>query len=300
MKTGFLSREVTEVMRGFAIISVIICHSAGGGYFIRYVTPLGGIGVAMFLILSGYGINESFKRKGLKDYWINKAKRILIPYALWSLLYLGVAFAMGREDNFPLRYWYLEWLFVWYVLFFVAKMILPNKKSEYAMLVCTPLLFLALPCLYAEQALSFITGVLISSNKEVLSSKISNKRCLTIGIVLFLFATIFLAIKQLPTVREYGEDSLLMKVVQLGIKLPYALSLIAILQVVYSNSKFFKVLEYFGTISLELYLVQMLFYSDINNTFSNLVIYSLIVASLALVLYFLTKKMTMLINNKQI
>lgn len=286
-------------MRGVAIISVIICHFAGG-YHIRYATPLGGIGVAMFLILSGYGINESFKRKGLQGYWKNKAIRILIPYALWSLLYLGVAFAMGREYNFPLRYWYLEWLFVWYVLFFVAKMILPNKKSEYAMLICTPALFMAFPCIYAEQALSFVIGVLISSNKEVLSSKISNKRCLTIGIVLFVFATIFLAIKQLPTVRQYGEGSLLMKAIQLGVKLPFALSLIAILQVVYCNNIFFKVLVFLGTISLELFLVQMLFYSDINNSFSNLIVYSLIVASLALVLNFLTKKMTMLINNKQI
>lgn len=252
----------------------------------------------MFLILSGYGINESFKKKGLQGYWKNKAIRILIPYALWSLLYLGVAFAMGREYIFPLRYWYLEWLFVWYVLFFVAKMILLNKKSEYALLICTPVLFLTFPCLYAEQALSFIIGVLISSNKEELSSELSNKRCLTIGIVLFLFATIFLSIKQLPTVREYGEDSLLMKLIQLGIKLPYALSLIAILQVVYSNNIFFKVLTFFGTISLELFLVQMLFYSEINHSFSNLIIYSLIVASLALVLNFLTKKMTMLISNK--
>ena len=39
------------------------------GNMSRIFTPLGGIGVAMFLILSGYGLNESFKKNGLDGFW---------------------------------------------------------------------------------------------------------------------------------------------------------------------------------------------------------------------------------------
>lgn len=51
-----------------------------------------GIGVALFLILSGYGLTESYKRKGLLVFWKSKFSKIWIPYAIvltvctiWSL-----------------------------------------------------------------------------------------------------------------------------------------------------------------------------------------------------------------------
>lgn len=49
------------------------CHLVGtffcGG--ITYFTPLGGIGVAIFLLLSGYGLNESCAKSGLTN-WCKK------------------------------------------------------------------------------------------------------------------------------------------------------------------------------------------------------------------------------------
>ena len=34
---------------------------------VRYLTPLGGVGVAIFLVLSGFGLNESFKNNNIKN-----------------------------------------------------------------------------------------------------------------------------------------------------------------------------------------------------------------------------------------
>ena len=61
---SFMSKSHTNICRGIAAI-IIICQHVAGGFGIRYLTPLGGIGVAVFLILSGYGLSESFKRKGI-------------------------------------------------------------------------------------------------------------------------------------------------------------------------------------------------------------------------------------------
>lgn len=60
----FMSVQHTNICRAIAaIIIIIIIQHVSGGFEIRYLTPLGGIGVAMFLILSGYGLNESYKKK---------------------------------------------------------------------------------------------------------------------------------------------------------------------------------------------------------------------------------------------
>lgn len=49
-----ISREVSNICKGFAILIIILCHV--GNYFTRILTPLGGAGVSIFLILSGYGL----------------------------------------------------------------------------------------------------------------------------------------------------------------------------------------------------------------------------------------------------
>lgn len=51
----------TVAMRGIAIFLIILSHIIGL-FQIRYATPLGGTGVAIFLILSGYGLRESFSK----------------------------------------------------------------------------------------------------------------------------------------------------------------------------------------------------------------------------------------------
>lgn len=58
------NRQYSLFLRGVAIMLVVVCHCMG--QFTRIFTPFGGIGVALFLILSGYGLNESFRRGGGK------------------------------------------------------------------------------------------------------------------------------------------------------------------------------------------------------------------------------------------
>lgn len=78
------SKDYSTIGKGLAIAVVIYGHL--GEYFhIRYLTSLGGIGVAMFLILSGYGINESWKKKGYQDYWKKRFISVYIPYLIIEL-----------------------------------------------------------------------------------------------------------------------------------------------------------------------------------------------------------------------
>jgi peptidoglycan/LPS O-acetylase OafA/YrhL len=58
-----LNKTHSTIYKGIAILLIITCHFMGRfGHGIRVFTPLGGIGVAIFLILSGYGMNESWNK----------------------------------------------------------------------------------------------------------------------------------------------------------------------------------------------------------------------------------------------
>lgn len=62
----FLDRNSSSVAKGIGILFVMLCHfmsDFGGGTVL--FTPLGGIGVAIFLVLSGYGLNESWTLGGV-------------------------------------------------------------------------------------------------------------------------------------------------------------------------------------------------------------------------------------------
>ena len=61
LQDEYFGRPNTKVMKGVAILAVMLCHLMGkfGGGTTLF-TPLGGIGVSIFLMLSAYGLNESF------------------------------------------------------------------------------------------------------------------------------------------------------------------------------------------------------------------------------------------------
>ena len=58
----------TNMFKGMAILLVILQH-LGANEHTRLLTPLGGIGVAIFFMLSDCGINETFKVSGLRWLW---------------------------------------------------------------------------------------------------------------------------------------------------------------------------------------------------------------------------------------
>ena len=83
---GFMSKDTTNALRGAASLLIMSQH-IGGKLGTAVLTPLGGIGVAIFLICSGYGLNESYvqnrniKSKHLKQYWLKKIWKVFLPYA---------------------------------------------------------------------------------------------------------------------------------------------------------------------------------------------------------------------------
>lgn len=56
-----------------------------------------GVGVSLFLILSGYGIELSVKKNGLNKFWIKRFFRVLVPYILTEFIFFIV---QGKDLSF--------------------------------------------------------------------------------------------------------------------------------------------------------------------------------------------------------
>ena len=66
-KYAFMSRTHSGIYMGVAALIIMMQH-VGGCFGTNVFTPLGGTGVAMFLIASGYGLNESNKKRQIEDH----------------------------------------------------------------------------------------------------------------------------------------------------------------------------------------------------------------------------------------
>lgn len=121
----FFSFSHTNMLRGIAILLILLQHSAGE-WGTRIFTPCGGTVVVIFLFLSGYGLNESYKKNGLNGFWLRKLSRVLIPYAIFGAVCMLVlskefAFKFYLLDVLGIAscYWYVSFLLKLYILFYI-------------------------------------------------------------------------------------------------------------------------------------------------------------------------------------
>ena len=290
--------KFTDSMRGVAILLVLLCHVSGTMGTVVF-TPCGGIGVALFLFLSGYGLNESFKRAGLRHYWRKKVARVLFPYfVVISLIYL-----FEGRDFFSLQYvleilglktsyWYIAFLVKWYVAYWLASRFLPRYRGVFMAVLAVFILFF-FPEIEAEQAFSFVAGYWASAHVAWLRRQ-PVRRLAAWGAAAFAVGTLFLAVKQLPAVRAY-EATCAYNLVQLGIKLPFAVAVMAATAVVPAvvRSRF---LLFAGALSYELYLLQMPFYARLDGSLLQALIFCAVCFVAALLLNRIDRKVARLIR----
>lgn len=248
------NRSYTTILKGIAILLVLICHFSGN--MSRIFTPLGGIGVAMFLVLSGYGLNESYKKNGLHKFWSKRFIRLWIPYAI-------VICAMTLIEQQPLiwlisnitlykcPFWFVQYIILWYVLFWCVSRFLPHYRLQIILLLGVGLIFVTTG-VRGEQALSFPLGVWLSNMKIRLEfNKLKIPPTVLIG--LLVIGVTFLSIKQFQWYRcieSYVEFNVLNLPIKLGLGTFLIFTLSKILYI--RNNKF---LIFTGLISYELYMV---------------------------------------------
>lgn len=67
-KYQWMDRNYTTAIKGFSILTVVWAHS-GAMLSVEGIQFIAGIGVALFLMCSGYGLEISHEKKGLVGFW---------------------------------------------------------------------------------------------------------------------------------------------------------------------------------------------------------------------------------------
>lgn len=262
-EVGFLDRNYTTIAKGLAILLIMTGHCSGlwaGG---RLATPFGGIGVAVFLIASGFGLNESYKRRGLQGFWRKRLLRVYIPYFIAIVVIAAINCYDWKKFLltvicYDCPYWFVKYIIQCYVFYWIVSVLIPRYRVIIFLIISASTLFY-MPDLQAEQAFSFTIGIVLSAYKDRFFEFMSNKKyyvwtCLA----LLIIGIVFLAVKQIPVVRM-GGSVLQMNTIQCLIKMPLGLFVlfgIGLIKPLLSN----PLLYFTGLISYELYLVHFPFY----------------------------------------
>ena len=259
-----ISRNDTNILKGIAILLVMFCHfwALYGGKFNRLATPLGGIGVSLFLMLSGYGLRISWRKHGISYWWRKRIIAVLIPYVisriiaywLWNPLNIkSFLYDITLLQPGYMHGWYMQYLLWWYVAFYFSSRIASDKsRFLYGLLAIFSLfLFLTTVSLKAEQSISFLAGVVLADCLSIDKLKQMNYKII---ILLFIISFVFLLIKQINYIRN--SPPLLFKFVELIIKISSGGGIcLAVLKFNILGPIFLKALKWIGLISYELYLI---------------------------------------------
>mgnify|MGYP003293333278 CR=1 FL=1 len=129
-----LNYRKTQYLKGIAIILVLLSH-------VSTIKFAGNIGVGIFLLLSGYGVYDSYLKNGLKSYWRKKIKKVLLPYWIFNLVWIiidyfrGISYSLNTillsfityKNVIDITMWYISYLLLWYVLFWIIFKLFKNK-----------------------------------------------------------------------------------------------------------------------------------------------------------------------------
>ena len=147
-----LGRDTSNMLRGVAILLVMLGHT-------RIVSQGGFGGVALFLILSGFGLNCSCEQHGLKDYWRRRVQKVWLPYFFVGVLDVfllkprGAGAVLCTLTGLDLgliadpTMWYISYIIFWYLAYYLLTRLFggfPGQKKR--ILIVAGLLFACVPC----------------------------------------------------------------------------------------------------------------------------------------------------------
>ncbi len=261
MNTKILSRENTLWMQGVSALLIMLMHFVMQlDSYPRFFNIFGSVAVAVFLFLSGYGINESYKARGLAGFWRRRFVRVVIP--CWAVFLLRLPY-VEHFDPVALLHdltftgsdlWFIDCIVRWYVVYWVARRFLPRHAKW--LLAAFALVNVFQEQLFSEQALSFLAGFLVSEHVGSVE-RLSRKQLVRWTAAFVAYGAAFVLFKELPFIQQV-KGTLPFNIVLLNIKLPLAMGIVALPTLVPAVRRG-GIFQWFGKISYELYIVHFNF-----------------------------------------
>jgi len=195
-----LSRSHTEQLKGLAIFFVVLGHLWGHVSQIGARIVLSGDAVAMFLILSGFGITISSKRRKMNfgSFFRRRFGRVLIPYWIATSVILALDYIIlgevlsldsllmtliGANFRIELRHldyvrWFVTFILIWYVVFWIIYTTFPARRLEHFLLLialmCFPINYYFLD--FGYHYFAFPVGCMLAIHRDRLEECFKMKR----------------------------------------------------------------------------------------------------------------------------
>lgn len=256
-------------LRGILAI-LIVCHHIGQRFsttpmcvFINWGTPL----VALFFLISGYGLMVSYKKKGdayLSHFLKHRYSQLLPDFLILTILCIGILIFFNHKTFSYILYelskgnpphpnsWFIYAIFILYLVFYWAA----KSSHTYKQIIikCALLTILIMGALYGLKfgswwyysMPSFVIGMILATYEGKILTLLKTRP----------FLTIF------SLVGVLGFGAVCSKLIKSGLwAFPLTNILpIIILFTIYTFGMFSnKVTRYLGKISLEIYLVHGIF-----------------------------------------
>lgn len=194
----FLDRKVTDSLRGFAIVAIIFSHICqqepslnelivGGKESYSIIFSFGGIGVAIFFLLSGYGCYLSITKTDNIFNWLIKRVTKMIVYFIVSFIYVILIRKFILSESFKVKEcvkclftlklpgtssWYFKIQLLFYVLLVVSYAIKKNQCFIVTFLVGTYAVVASvcgLPDYWWKTSACFAAGCVIAKHRELIN-----------------------------------------------------------------------------------------------------------------------------------
>ena len=134
-------KEESQLLKGCAILMVILGH-------LNYFIWGGAGGVALFLLMSGYGINTAYEQYGLAGYWRKRIRKVWLPYfivGLFDVVALNIREAdhilctligldFGRIADGTM--WYISYIMLWYLMYYLSVLPAVKRKRSTRRFIC--------------------------------------------------------------------------------------------------------------------------------------------------------------------
>jgi len=294
-----------DILRGFAIIFVVIIHTFGLVYHynegIEYLLTYGIIfiiaqsAVPIFLFISGYFLRFKYvNENSLKSIFKSRVKKIILPYLLFSIIYLLYNnWRFDQNTNFlegiyqiltfsvEFHFWFLGLLISFYIFFplinkffekfnkvkllvgsFILQVIwVVLEISIYKQFLFNPdmqVLIFFIKHTFLSYIFYFILGMYFADNYNQIVDKLNNKKR--------LFIEILLLIPSILLNYYYIMDLLYFKLITLPLSIP-AIFIFYKISLHLKEKKIGNLLGFFGRYSYGIYLIHPLITSLIGQIF---------------------------------
>ena len=279
--------------------------------------PIGYLLVSFFFFCSGYGLLKSAKTKEdyFKGFLLKKFNNTLLVFIVVDIIYFCVRIFRDAVA-FPLNpySWFVATIVILYVGFFLIYK--KEGKSSFLLMSLWVVAYTLISYLtikgnwWMNATPAFLVGIHVASKEEIILQKIRNKKALPIVISALLAAVAFFisensnAIYSFLKMSNYEIINIFKIVVQMVASSAFSLFVYFIATLFNEREKsslIGKVLSFYGSLTLEFYLIHGLYVQIFGHHFldnslppvyhiKNLFLYILVVFALSTLSAFLLKK----------